>query len=142
MRILTYIMGIILASAGLAAAVDQPSQFEIVALAEAKDGRPYTGIIKNQTKYEVSIPSENSGATLVVPPYSWIEYNTWTQRTDVTAFRDGKPFYCLKIFAKPQQYPFMCKKYDFMEEIVKPEPKTTPSKLKRRIKRKTKPPPC
>ncbi len=143
MRIIACMMGIILAFAGLAAAADHPSQLEILALAGSKDGVPYTGIIKNCTRYEVSIPSENSLGTVTIPPFGWIEYITWAQKTDVTAYRDGQPFYCLKIQAKPQQFPYMCKKYDFMEEIVKPEPCTTaPTKLKRRIKRKAKRPPC
>ncbi len=43
----------------------------------------------------------------------------WTRRADVTAYYDGKPFYCLKLAAHPSEYPFMCKKYDFMAEIVK-----------------------
>jgi hypothetical protein len=82
---------------------------------------PYKGIIKNETRYEVSIPSKNSDATLLIPPHGWIEYTTWTRRTDVTAYHDGKPFYCLKLAAHPKKYPFMCSKYDFMAEIVKPE---------------------
>ena len=61
--------------------------------------RRYTGIIKNKTRYEVSVPSENSDATLVIPPHSWIEYTMWTRRADVTAFHDGKPFYCLTLCA-------------------------------------------
>jgi hypothetical protein len=84
--------------------------------------RSYTGIIKNKTRYEVSVPSENSGATLLIPPHSWIEYTMWTWRTSVTAYQDGKPFYCLKLVADPSEFSFMCNKYDFMAEIVKPEP--------------------
>ena len=84
--------------------------------------RRYTGIIKNKTGYEVSVPSENSDAALVIPPHSWIEYTMWTWRTAVTAYHDGKPFYCLKLVADPRAHPFMCSKYDFMAEIVKPEP--------------------
>jgi hypothetical protein len=84
--------------------------------------RKYTGIIKNKTRYEVSLPSENSDATLIIPPHSWIEYTMWTRRVDVTAYRDGKPFYCLKLWADPNEYSFMCSKYDFMAEIDKPEP--------------------
>ena len=101
---------------------------------------PYKGIIKNKTRYEVSIPSENSDATLVIPPHGWIEYATWTRRSDVTAYHDGKPFYCLKIHVHPKTYPFMCKKYDFLAEIVKPEPveKTAPVRKKRPIKKKPK----
>ena len=83
--------------------------------------RRYTGIIKNKTGYEVSVPSENSDATLVIPPHSFIEYTMWTRRADVTAYRDGKPFYCLKLWADPSEYPFMCSKYDFIAEIDKPE---------------------
>jgi hypothetical protein len=103
-----------------------------------RDARLYTGVIQNKTKYEVSIPSQNSGATLVIPPHSWIEYNAWGQFFDLTAYYDGKPFYCLKIHVHPKTYPFMCKKYDFLAEIVKPEPveKTAPVPKKRPIKKK------
>lgn len=84
--------------------------------------RKYTGIIKNKTRYEVTVPSENSDANLIIPPHSWIEYTIWTRSANVTAYNDGKPFYCLKLWADPSEYPFMCKKYDFMAEIDKPEP--------------------
>jgi hypothetical protein len=104
---------------------------------KAKAVRRYTGIIKNQTRYEVEVASENSDATLTIPPHSWIEYTMWTPRASVTAYRDGKPFYCLKILAQPREYAFMCSKYDFMAEIVKPEPvvKKKYRKLKRRIRK-------
>lgn len=108
--------------------------------------RSYTGIIKNKTKYAVVVPSANSDATLAIPAHSWIEYTTWTRKSDITVYRNGKPFYCLKICASPQDFPFMCQKYDFMAEIVKPEAATRrwPSKLKprKKIKRKVKNPPC
>jgi hypothetical protein len=94
--------------------------------------RRYTGIIKNKTNYEVSLPSENSDATLVIPPHSWIEYTMWTRRAKVTAYHDGKPFYCLALYADPHEYPFMCNKYDFMAEIVKPEPSGKYKPMKKR----------
>jgi hypothetical protein len=99
--------------------------------------RKYTGIIKNKTRYEVSLPSENSDATLTIPPHSWIEYTIWTRRANVTAYNDGKPFYCLNLWADPSEYPFMCKKYDFMAEIVKPEPvrKYKPMKKRKRLRK-------
>jgi hypothetical protein len=100
--------------------------------------RKYTGIIKNKTRYEVSVPSESSDATLIIPPHSWIEYTIWTRRANVTAYNDGKPFYCLKLLADPSEYPFMCKKYDFMAEIVKPEAvpgKYKPMKKRKRLKK-------
>jgi hypothetical protein len=122
MRIMALIMGIMLVAVGVAAAADTPSQGAAPAVSEVEDGVAYTGIIKNKTRYEVSIPSENSDATLVIPPHSWITYTIWTHQADVTAYRNGKPFYCLKLTAHPQQYFHMCSKYDFMAEIVKPEP--------------------
>jgi hypothetical protein len=103
--------------------------------------RRYTGIIKNKTGFEVSVPSENSGAALVIPPHSWIEYTIWTRRAKVTAYRDGKPFYCLNLWADPSEYPFMCSKYDFIAEIVKPEPaagKYKPMKKRKRVKKEPK----
>jgi len=103
--------------------------------------RRYTGIIKNKTGCEVSVPSENSDATLVIPPHSWIEYTMWTRRASVTAYHNGKPFYCLQLWADPSEFPFMCKKYDFMAEIIKPEPVCKPKpvrKMKRRLRRKPK----
>ena len=100
--------------------------------------RRYTGIIKNKTRYEVSVPSENSDATLIIPAPSWIEYTMWTRRADVTAYLDGKPFYCLKLAADPKEYPFMCSNYDFMAEIDKPEPagKYKPMKKRKRVVKK------
>ena len=97
-----------------------------------KTTRQYTGIIKNKTRYEVSVPSGNSGTTLVIPAHGWIEYPAWSKAFQLTAYHDGKPFYCMKIFAHPKAYPFMCKKYDFMVEIVKGKPR---HKIKKRIRR-------
>ena len=141
MRITAIIIGVMLVAAGVAGAIDTPRQGAPQAMPEVLDGVAYTGIIKNKTRYEVSIPSENSDATLMIPPNSWIEYTIWTHQADVTAYYEGKPFYCLKLAAHPQEYPFMCKKYDFMAEIVKPEGTGTgkykPMKKRKRIKKKT-----
>ena len=92
MRITALIIGILLVATGAAGAIDTPRQGAPQARPEVLDGVAYTGIIKNQTRYEVSIPSENSDATLVIPPNSWIEYTIWTHQADVTAYNDGKPF--------------------------------------------------
>ena len=98
----------------------------------------YVGVIKNQTRYEVSVPSRNSGATLIIPARGYIEYVTYEKDFDVTVYRDGKPFFCLKINAHPREYAFMCKNdYDFIAEIVKPEPASSAKyrKMKRAIKK-------
>jgi len=109
-------------------------------LKRPKTARQYTGIIKNKTNYEVSVPSDTSGSTLVIPAKGFIEYISWARQFDLTAYYDGKPFYCMKIFANPKTHPFMCKKYDFMIEIVKAEPKRKPvGKKKKAIKRRKAP---
>jgi hypothetical protein len=110
--------------------------------------KKYTGIIKNNTRVEVSIPSRNSDTTIIIPAHSWVEYTAWNSFFNLTVYHNGTPFYCLNIHASLQNYPFMCKKYDFIAEIVKEEPvirqgPSEPSKLKRRkIKRKVENPPC
>jgi hypothetical protein len=122
MRIIALIIVVILVSPSFVAAVDPADQTGISAASESQEVRSYTGIIKNKTRYEISIPSENSRGTLVIPPNGWIEFTIWNQHLGVTAYHDGKPFYCLNIFARPQLYSFMCKKYDFMAEIRPPTP--------------------
>jgi hypothetical protein len=99
----------------------------------------YTGIIKNKTNYDVSVPSGNSGANLVIPAKGFIEYTSWLRQFDLTAYYEGKPFYCLKINAHPQTYAFMCRKYDFIAEIVKAEPREKPLRKKKVIKKKKTP---
>jgi hypothetical protein len=107
-------------------------------LKKEKRARQYTGIIKNKTNYEVSVPAGDSGATLVIPAKGFVEYTSWARRFALTAYYDGKPFYCMQIIANPKTHPFMCKKYDFMMEIVKAEPKEKPIRKKKGIKRKKK----
>ena len=82
------------------------------------------------------MPSLNSGATLQIPPHGWIEYIAYTKNFDVTVYSDGKPFYCLKICVDPKNYQYMCKQYDFMAEIVKPESTENLKTRKKRIRKK------
>jgi len=103
----------------------------------AGPARKYTGIIKNKTRYEVSVPSGNSGATLIIPARGWIEYTSYARHFDLTAYHAGRPFYCMNITASVGDYPYMCDRYDFMVEIVKPEPRPqAPGKKMKRYKRK------
>jgi hypothetical protein len=151
MKIIALIIVVILVSPAFVAAVEPADHTGVPATSEFQEVRSYTGIIKNKTRYEVAIPSQNSDATVLIPPHGWIEYTIWTQKSDVTAYHGGQPFYCLKISAQPEGSPFMCKKYDFIAEIGKEEPAlrrgsygpSEPSKLKRRkIKRTVNNPPC
>jgi len=128
-----------------------PFEIDKSALPEARDlpqpqnikptgpPRKYTGIIKNKTAYEVTVPSGNSGGTIIIPARGWTEYISYERRFLLTAYHDGKPFYCMSIKADPRTYAFMCDKYDFKVEIVKPEPKKVWPKKKKRVKKKPKP---
>ena len=46
----------------------------------------YTGLIQNFTEYDISIPSGNSGATLVVPARGWLEYVNWERNVTTQRF--------------------------------------------------------
>jgi hypothetical protein len=115
-----------------------PEQRELPAPVALKKerARKYTGIIKNKTRHDVSVPSGESGATVVIPAKGFIEYSSWKQRFDLTAYYEGKPFYCLKIYANPREYAYACGKYDFIVEIVKDESPPKAKKAKRAKKRK------
>jgi hypothetical protein len=105
---------------------------------KAKTSRRYIGIIKNTTGYDLAVPSKNSSAALPLPAKGFIEYTAWQQKFDLTVYRDGKPFYCLKIEAHPKGYPYMCSNYDFFAEVVAAEPvkKHKPVRKKRHKKKK------
>jgi hypothetical protein len=87
---------------------------------------PYVGIIKNNSNYDISVPSENSLATLIVPAQGWIEFVVWDPKFDLVPYLDGKPFKCQKVLVRPDAFPYMCKNYDFLVEINLPTP--TPTK--------------
>jgi hypothetical protein len=84
---------------------------------------PYRGVVLNKTKYSLAIPSDNSDAALIIPPGGWIEYTAWQRDFNLTAYVDGKPFDCQKIFAKPRSFQYMCTSYDFVVKIL---PKRVP----------------
>lgn len=88
---------------------------------------PYKGVILNKTKFSLAIPSDNSGAALIIPPGGWIEFTAWQSEFNLTAYVDGEPFDCQKISAKPRSYQYMCTLYDFVAEILpKPVPVCPP----------------
>lgn len=78
---------------------------------------PYTGVIKNNTKHELSIYSKNSLGTIIVPPESWIEFVVWDENFDLIPYKEGDPYGCQKVRVTPDAISFKCKKYDFMAEI-------------------------
>jgi len=102
----------------------------------AKGKRAYTGIIKNNTKHEFSVPSQNSLGTLTIPPKGWVEYTVWEPRARFSPYLDGKPYRCFDIKPKPKAYDFMCKKYDFMAVIDAAEKPEYYKKYKKRVRKK------
>jgi len=96
---------------------------------------PYIGVIKNNTKYELSVKSENSLATLIAPGRDWIEFVVWDPKFDFIAYHEGEPFACQKVMVTPDAFPFMCKNYDFIVEINPPVPTPTPRYYKKYKKR-------
>jgi len=107
---------------------------------------PFTGIIKNHTKSDLSIPSQNSLGTLIVPARGWIEFVVWDKTFDLTAYKDGKPYFGQKVTVTPKAFPYMTKNYDFVTEIKATEPPPTKKTKKyrkyRKYKGKKKADPC
>jgi hypothetical protein len=143
MKTVGFLLMILLLLAGYASSQDAAViSNDAPGFATGQDNYNYIGVIKNQTRYEVSVPSRNSDATLIIPARGFIEYISYEKDFNVTVYRDGKPFECLKINAQPHAYAFMCKNdYDFIAEIVKPEPAAKGAKygkyrkMKRAIKK-------
>ena len=100
---------------------------------------PYVGIVKNNSNYDISLPSENSQATLIVPARGWIEFVVWDPKFDLVPYLNGKPFQCQKVLVRPDAFPYMCKNYDFLVEINLPSPTPTKEYYKKYKKRYRKP---
>ena len=141
MKTVGFLLMILLLFAGYASSQDSAViSTDAPGFATGRDNyNSYVGVIKNRTNYDVSVPSRNSSATLTIPARGFIEYVSYEKDFDVTVYQDGKPFYCLKINAHPREYAFMCRNdYDFIAEIVKPEPVEKAAKyqkMKRAIKK-------
>jgi hypothetical protein len=85
--------------------------------------KKYTGLVQNLTKFDISIPSGNSDATIIVPAHGWREYVTWTPNVQLFGFVDGKQIYYQSLRAQPEKFQYMGNKYDFVAEIqAPPEP--------------------
>ncbi|MBM4295035.1 MAG: hypothetical protein FJ126_09065 [Deltaproteobacteria bacterium] len=102
-----------------------------------KPVKPYTGIIKNNTRHDLSVPSHNSDATVIVPARGYVEYTVWSPTFEFTAFRAGDPYHCFRGKVDPKAFQFMCKKYDFMAVIQKEDPPVY-KKLKKRVRKRAK----
>lgn len=103
---------------------------------------PFIGVIKNNTKGELSIYSQNSLGTVIVPPKGWIEFVVWDPKFDLIPYKEGEPYGCQKVTVTPKAIPYLCKNYDFMAEINPLPAKATQEyyqkKRKYRVRKKAK----
>jgi hypothetical protein len=103
---------------------------------------PYTGVIINQSNQDVSFISSNSGAALIVPARSSLEYIAWSPDFQLLGYVEGKVVFCQKIRIGGQKFPFRCQAYDFLAEIKPPKVVHPTKPIKQRPKSKRKPPKC
>ena len=97
---------------------------------------PYTGVIKNNSSHDISVPSENSLGTLIVPARGWIEFVVWDPRFHLIPYLDGQPYGCQNVRVQPHAFPFMCKDYDFLVEINMREPVPSKKDYYRKLKKR------
>ncbi len=83
-------------------------------------GERYVGLIRNNTDFAISVPSDNSAAAIIVPPQGQTEYVIWTKETNLEGYLDGRRVFCSRITARPKAYTHMCQAYDFVAEIYLP----------------------
>jgi hypothetical protein len=98
------------------------------------DRMQFTGVIKNQTRYDVYFPSDNSGGTILVPASGSAEFIIWSPTYELIGYVNGQQVYCEKVQVVPDNFKFRCKTYDFVAEITAPpcRPKAYKFKKKRR----------
>jgi len=82
---------------------------------------PYTGMIKNSTRADISVPSGNSDATLVIPPGGWMEHTVWKPEFTMTAYVNGQPYSCQKVVVARHSFVRQCVEYDFLAEVLPQE---------------------
>ncbi len=84
--------------------------------------RPYVGLLQNYSTMDISIPSQDSDATLILPARGTMEYTAWKPNFTLIGFVDGKEVFCQHVRVQPQRYTFFCKNYDFLAEIMAEAP--------------------
>jgi len=97
--------------------------------------RAYTGVIRNMTGHELTVPSQNSQGTIIIPPRGWVEYTVWDPIVTFSPYLDGEPYRCFTIKPKVKAYELMCKHYDFMAIIPAEEKPRLYKKYKQRYRK-------
>ena len=115
-----------------------------------QDIRPYVGLIRNFSALNISIPSDDSSATLILPPQGQLEYTVWKPNVDIFGYVEGRQVYYKNIRIEPKKYTFFGKSYDFLAEVcpeipdpvilprtcpppVEPEPKPKSKRTPKRV---------
>ncbi|MBM4289465.1 MAG: hypothetical protein FJ135_15205 [Deltaproteobacteria bacterium] len=95
--------------------------------------RPYVGLIRNFTEYDITIPSHNSSASLILPARGSLELKVWQPNIKLIGYVDGQQVYYQSIRVKPRKYVFFGKTYDFLAEVnpEKPDPWVIPQLVPR-----------
>lgn len=109
---------VVLAVLAAGCATPYPPRTEVTP--DMLQGERYVGLIRNNTDFPISVPSDNSAAALIVPPQGQVEYVIWTKETNLEGYLEGRRVFCSKITARPRAYTQMCQAYDFMAEIYLP----------------------
>jgi hypothetical protein len=83
-----------------------------------QDIHSYTGLVRNFSGSAISIPSQNSGATLIVPAGGQMEYTVWKPKFDISGYVNGVQVYHRNINIGPgTKYTFLGRTYDFLAEV-------------------------
>jgi len=80
--------------------------------------QPYKGLLRNFSSMDVSIPSQNSSATLILPAGGQMEYIVWKPNFDIFGYVERTQVYHKNITIGPStKYNFFGKTYDFLAEV-------------------------
>lgn len=83
-----------------------------------QDIHPYKGLLRNFSSMDVSIPSQDSGATLILPAGGQMDYTVWKPNFDIFGYVGGTQVYYKNITIGPStKYNFFGKTYDFLAEV-------------------------
>lgn len=108
------ILGLLLVLLGGCCGPDLVSNDEI----RGQDIRPYVGLMRNFSARDISIPSQNSDATLILPAQGQLEYIVWKPNVDIFGYADGRQVYFQNIRINPRKkYTFFGKSYYFLAEV-------------------------
>jgi hypothetical protein len=110
-----YVLGFLLALVGGCAGPDLVSVTEPEI--RGREIQPYAGLIRNFSAYDISIPSEDSSSTLILPARGQLEYTVWKPDVKLFGYIDGIRVYYKSLRVEPKKYTFMGKTYDFLAEV-------------------------